>query len=169
MSNEESKLKEVKSDLKEGEKPLSETKGSSALSEKVANLEAGMAKVKAEAAAKIDLLKEKLIVLRAKNVELLARVKELSPMEYIKEKYAALKARFQRKDEAEPAPAEKMIVCYECGGQIGYMRGYVYHDETGFLVIEDAEFVDYSPNSEPVCIAQIGRCILDVHHVVMWF
>lgn len=168
MNNEESKLKEVKIDLKEGEKPLSETKGSLALSEKVASLEAGMAKLKAESAAKIDLLKEKLILLRAKNVELLAKVKELSPMEYIKEKYAAIKATLQRNKD-EPAPAEKMIVCYECGGQIGYLRGYVYHDETGFLVIEDAEFVDYSPNSEPVCIAQIGRCILDVHHVVMWF
>ena len=96
-----------------------------------------------------------------------ASIKKYSLLAHERSKslYLRIKEKFKR----EELPQVKKILCYDCCGDIGYMRGYVKYNKSGFFVVEEAEFVDYSIDREPLVIAYLGSAVLNADSVVMWF
>lgn len=171
MSNEEEKSEKELSESKKIEKIEKElpkeTKQSSDLSKKIIKIEKSLKEFREESKIKIEKLKNKIAELKRNNLELIGKFKAKSTftVEYFKKQYSKLAGKFKREDP----PRQKRILCYECGDQIGYMRGYVSHSKSGFFIIEDAEFVDYSTSQDPLVLSYIGNACLNQDHVVMWF
>jgi hypothetical protein len=116
--------------------------------------------------ARVGKLEAQIKAMRAsiKKYSLLAKEKTLAGYGKSKSLYLIIKEKFKR----EELPQVKKILCYDCCGDIGYMRGSVKY-KSGFFLVEEAEFVDYSPDREPIVIAYLGSAVLNADSVVMCF
>lgn len=130
----------------------------SKLQKKLGELQTSFDSFKKKSNEKLEGIKIKLSAANEKRKEML---------ESLTDYYEALKERFSRKG-GKFREDVRSIICYECGGQIGYMRGYVEHLGDFYHVL-GAEFIDYSPNSDPVVIGHIGEAMVSDRAVIMWF
>lgn len=145
---------------------MSEQKQLSELQERIGKLEKLMEDLKIKSKENLAIAKKKLLELREQNKKLIAQLKGSSIVQFSNRLYKKVSGEFKK----EELPKVKKILCYDCCGDIGYMRGYVTLDtRRGFFIVEDAEFIDYVPNREPVIISFLGSAIVNADHVVMWF
>jgi hypothetical protein len=130
---------------------------------KLKDLEESLTKIKKEAKIKIEKLKQEVVALKVKNIELMEKVKEMTFVKKGKKILEMVREKLKK-------PKVHRVVAYYVAGEVAYMQGYVSETKS-MIVVEEAEFCHFTidKGAQPIGSLEKRTCKINKMAFIQYF